>query len=132
MVLKTICPICDQEVEIDPGKILRATLHLAETGTVPLVGCPNCCRCLILPPEIPVEGGIVKVEEYLNQIPVDKSWLACLPLPVQLAQEPNGVIDYHGEKLYTPGDDTQGMRKYPYMAKYGVEPECMLAKMKKR
>ena len=59
------------------------------------------------------------------------SWLECIPLlEHQLVQEPNGVNDYQGEKVYRPGDGSDQLRKYPYMYKFGVDPECMWAKMK--
>lgn len=130
MALKTICPVCDQDIEIDPGKIVRSFLHLNETNGVLLVGCTNCCRSLKLPSNVPTNGA-ANVEEWAMQKSQSNSWLECIPLlEQQLVQEPNGVNDYQGEKVYTPGADTEHLRKYPYMLKYGVDPECMIAKMK--
>jgi hypothetical protein len=130
MALKTICPVCDQEIEIDPGKIVRSFLHLNETNGLLLVGCTNCCRAIKLPSNVPTNGA-ANVEEWAMQQSQSDSWLECIPLlEPQLVQEPNGVIDYHGEKVYRPGDGKDLLRKYPYMYKYGVDPECMYAKMK--
>lgn len=131
MPIKTICPVCDQDITLDPEKLRHAVVHLGETNGQLVIGCPNCCRVLVVP-DIPPGVTEVQVQEIINQIvqgdPND--WLNCLPLPVQLVQEPNGVIDYQGEKLYQPGDGSAGLRKYAYMAIYGVDPECMWAKMK--
>jgi hypothetical protein len=130
MSLKTICPVCDQDIEIDPGKIVRSFLHLNETNGVLLVGCTNCCRSLKLPSNVPTNGA-ANVEEWATKQAKSDSWLECIPLlEQQLVKEPNGVNDYQGEKVYTPGGDTEHLRKYPYMFKYGVDPECMWAKMK--
>ena len=130
MALKTICPVCDQEIEIAPGNIVRSYLHLNDTNGVLLVGCTNCCRSLKLPSNVPTNGA-ANVEEWAMQQSQSNSWLECIPLlEHQLVQEPNGVNDYQGEKVYRPGDGSDQLRKYPYMFKYGVDPECMWAKMK--
>jgi hypothetical protein len=127
--LQTICPVCDEDIEIVASQLVRSVLHLKETNNILMAGCPNCCRALQLPIEMPADG-IANVEEWAQQQVDDGDWISCVRmLEPELEQEPNGEIDYQGEKVYTPGDTTIHLRRYPYMYSYGVDPKCMWAKM---
>ena len=138
-MVKGICPVCDHEFEITKGMISIAMNHRHETGSVVLVADPwngdrdnpeGCCRALIIPSPDD-KNGTVSPEEYYVQLGGDSDdYLDCIPLlEDQIAKEPDGMIDYQGEKVYRPGDGSAPLRRWDYMFKFGIDPACMWYRM---
>lgn len=130
--IQTTCPICEQDVTITVREIELSLQHRGETGGKALVSCSKCCRVMVLPEQVSSEGGKMDLEEWLLQPEnVDGDWCPCVRLlDEEQEKEPAGDIDSHGKKLYRPGGAGDPLMKRPYMAKYGINPECMLAKMR--
>jgi hypothetical protein len=127
--LKSTCPVCDEDIIISERAIKLSVMHMGETAGNALVGCPNCCRVLILPG---VDGA--NLDQWISDYDKKQEsgdWLECLPfLDDMNAKEPNGFIEELGVKKYTPGDSTQAIPRRAYMVAYGIDPECALAKMR--
>jgi len=128
-IIETICPVCEEDITISEKEIKLANTHKNLSGFV-LVSCPLCCRVL------KVEGvpeNNAAVTEWIHAHEEDEDWLHCLKfLDDEVIHLPAGSIDYNGKIKYTAGAGDQGLMRREYMAKYGVEPECMLRKMRKK
>jgi hypothetical protein len=116
------CPVCEESITITERDMRLAIQHKAETGETPLVSCSNCCRCLVLP-DAPQDM------DALAEWKPDVSGETCVPfLDDEFIREPNGVVTHLGAKTYTSGGGTTGLTKRAYMYKYGINPECAIAK----
>jgi hypothetical protein len=124
--IETICPICEKDITIKARDIKLAVQHIKETNNKLLVGCPECCRVLLIPEKLP-EGGYL--DEWIATIAENDDWCGCVPLldPTQ-AKIPNGSYSDLGVTMYRPGSGGAPMRKRAYMLLYGIDPECHLAK----
>jgi hypothetical protein len=122
--LEVTCPVCENDIVITEKEMKLAVQHIAETGGVPLVSCTECCRVLSLP-EMPTNGDLLE-----NWVP-DVSGETCVPfLDDEFVREPNGVTIHLGAKVYTSGSGVTGLTKRAYMHRYGMNPECAIAKNK--
>ncbi|NPU87976.1 MULTISPECIES: hypothetical protein [Methanothrix] len=71
-----------------------------------IVVCPNC-------------GTVSEI----NETEVGEDWLACLPLPAEIAAVPAGKIHMvTGVILYVDGKGNK-LSRQDYMDKYGTDPE---------
>ena len=123
--LYTICPVCEQDIEIKAQDLKLAIRHKAETGNKVLVHCPECCRSLKMPDDMPKDD--LALNEWIGNVGDDFG--ECVPmLDDTQAKTPNGYIGDLGVKLYRPGSGGKPLAKYPYMFRYGINPECYLAK----
>jgi len=123
-MIKIFCPVCETESEIDELEI-RIACRFANDDNV-LISCKNCCRVL----RIDIDGNTFpqKMQEIID----NDDWLPCAPfLDPEVLKMPSGVIDYNGLKLYKSGSGDEGLTKRDYMTKCGIDPECMLKKMRK-
>ena len=116
--ISTSCPKCDEDIVIPSKEILKSIQRKAETGNIPLVSCPNCCRVLILPDAPKEEAAFAAWEPNVDN-------QTCVPLLDDTAiRTPNGVTSDLGVKKYTAGGGETGLSKREYMRKYGINPEC--------
>ena len=121
----TDCPVCEEEITITGREIKLASQHRAETGGRVLVSCPNCCRVLAMPDPIP--EGEAELEAWSTS--VDEC--CCVPLlNSDLVRMPAGSENNLGKKVYRPGGGGPTLMKRPYMARYGIDPERALEKMR--
>jgi hypothetical protein len=122
--ISTICPVCEADIVISARELKIASQHRAETGGRVLVSCPECCRVLALPDPIP--EGEAELEAWSTSV----EDCCCVPLlNDEDVRIPNGVMDNLGKKAYRPGGGGPALMKRAYMARYGINPEAMWAKM---
>lgn len=122
-MIKIFCPVCETESQIDELE-LRIARRFAKNDDV-LVSCKNCCR--VLKVDIDGEAFPHRVQEIIE----NEDWLPCVPfLDPEVLRMPSGMIDYHGLKLYKSGAGDEGLSRRDYMEKYGIDPECILKKMR--
>lgn len=120
--IKTICPVCEKDITIADRDITLAVSHKEDTGGNVLVTCSECCRALV----VPVEGDPA---EWIAEASQDDDWNGCVPmLDDTEIKKPSGSRGDLGVLEYIPGDGGPAMRKRPYMWKYGINPECHMAK----
>jgi hypothetical protein len=116
------CPKCEREITLTTKEIKRSIERKSETGNVPLVSCPECCRVLILP-EVPKDEAALETWEPN----VDNT--VCIPFLDDTAiRMPNGMVEDLGVRKYTAGSGETGLAKRAYMRKYGINPECAYTK----
>ena len=121
----TICPVCEEDIIISPRELKIASQHRAETGGRVLVSCPKCCRVLAMPDPMP--EGEAELEAWATSV----EECCCVPLlNDEDAREPAGCIDNLGKKVYRPGGGGPALMKRAYMARYGIDPERALEKMR--
>lgn len=122
--IETICPICEEDITISSRELKISSQHRKETGGKVLVSCPNCCRVLALPDPIPEEEA--ELEAWSTSV----EDCCCVPLlNDEDVRIPNGVMDNLGKKAYRPGGGGPALMKRAYMARYGINPETMWARM---
>lgn len=120
-----ICPVCEKDVAIQEREIKLAVRSTKKTGGKALVWCPECCRVLVLPPEVP--NGDVALEEWIVNVEDPD----CVPfLDSEVVKMPAGKVDQLGKVTYRPGDGGRLLTERDYMLTYGVNPRCMLLKMR--
>jgi hypothetical protein len=120
--LEVLCPVCENDISISAREMKLALSHKKETGGKPIVSCPECCRCLLLP-EMPENGA--DLEQWIT----DVSDAVCIPmLDDEYIREPTGYSSHLGVRVYTSGAGETGLPKRTYMFKYGINPECAIAK----
>ena len=118
--ISTNCPACENDIIISEKEMRLAIQHKA--GDKVLVTCPVCCRVLILP-DVPTNDAA------FDQWTPDVQGEVCIPFIIDTdLRTPNGAIDNLGVKLYTSGAGVTGLSKRAYMARYGINPECYMAK----
>jgi hypothetical protein len=127
--LKSICPVCDQDIVIPERSIVVAVMHKDTTEGKALVGCPNCCRILVLPSDIPTDGVALNAWIAKYDTEAETNWLQCAKLLDDMhAKLPNGFVEHIGVRYWTPGDDTQSISTSNYILRYGINPVCAWAK----
>ncbi|MCK9571282.1 hypothetical protein M0R72_20200 [Candidatus Pacearchaeota archaeon] len=118
----TICPVCESDISVTEREIKLAIQHKGDTGGKILVSCPECCRVLVMPSDMP-EGSD------LTQWITDVQDVVCVPiLNDDYIRIPTGQTILLGKKTYMSGGGDQALMKRPYMYRYGINPECALAK----
>lgn len=123
--IETICPVCEKDMEIKARDLKLAIRHKAETGGKVLVSCPHCCRALKMPNDVPTEEA--NVDAWIGS--VEDDWESCVPmLDDTQARTPLGSYSDLGVTVYRPGSGGKAVGKRTYMYKYGINPECYLAK----
>lgn len=124
---ESMCPVCEEDIVIAEKDIKRARMHADEVGGLILVGCPNCCRTLVL------SEDDLKDYETADEAETDaagnESWLPCLELEGVVAKMPTGFESHMGVKEYKPGGGGKPLTRFAYMMTYGVDPVCALKKM---
>lgn len=125
--ISTICPVCEKDIEIKTREIKLSMRHKKETGGKVLVSCPECCRALKLDDTVPTEESLI--DSWVGEVSKDEDWCGCLPMldPTQ-EKTPAGSYSDLGVTVYRPGGGGKALGKYPYMAKYGINPQCYMAK----
>lgn len=121
MKFESICPVCEEDIVIEERDIKRAEMHKGEAGGLILVGCPNCCRALVISEEV-----FRQFEAEPNE---DDTWLPCLELEGVVAKMPTGYESHMGVKEYKPGGGGDSKPRFAYMIAYGIDPACALKKM---
>jgi len=133
MSVKVICPNpgCDKDIELEPGKILRAKLRQKQTTGKPIIGCPLCCHIMVLPNVIPDDP--VMFEQFISELEKSNDWLGeCVPMiDPTMIRMPSGSQTIHGTTLYSSGTG-ELLDKYAYMVVYGIDPECAVYKSGKK
>ena len=120
--IETYCPKCDSDITITAKDLLRSIQRKEETGGIPLVSCPECCRVLIIPDAPKDEVTLAAWEPSVSD-------LICVAFLDDTAlRTPNGLVNDLGVKKYTAGSGETGLSRLAYMHKYGINPECYLAK----
>lgn len=122
-----LCPIMDHPTEITEDDFRAALRHRKETRGVPLGSCKTCHRVFILPDTMPNTGA--ELAAWIASAEADPDGCCpCIPL-LDRSQErsPAGSLEDAGYITYTPGDAGDALPKWPYMDKYGINPESYLA-----
>ncbi len=121
----TICPVCEHDMEITARDLKLAIRHKSETGNKILVHCPTCCRALRMPDDMPTKE--TEIDAWVGS--VEDDWESCVPmLDDTQARTPSGSYSDLGVTVYKPGSGGKAVGKRIYMYKYGINPECYLAK----
>jgi hypothetical protein len=121
--MKAICPVCDKDIEIGERDIKIAVQHKAETQGMNLVSCPECCRVLVLPNDLPVDGD--QLRQWISENEDSDDWLGDLcNLKGIVASKPTGFIEELGVREYRPGSGSKPLPKRKYMLAYGINPAC--------
>ena len=123
--IEIMCPVCEKDISLTEREIKLAVRAKTETGGMVLVSCPECCRALRIASEIPDD-----IAEWIAEAAEDPDTCCpCVPMldPVQ-EQIPNGSYADLGVTFYRPGGGGKPMKKRPYMATYGINPECHTSK----
>jgi hypothetical protein len=121
----TICPVCEADVVITAREIKLASQHRKETVDKVMVSCPECCRTLVLPDPIP--EGDAELEAWITSV----EDCCCVPmLNDENVRMPAGMENNLGKKIYRPGGGGPQLMKRAYMARYGIDPERALLKMR--
>jgi hypothetical protein len=119
---ETTCPVCENDISITEKEIKRAIMAKGETGGKVLISCPEDCRVLVMPADMP-EGA------ELSQWITDVQDVVCVPiLDDDYIRIPAGQVILLGKKTYKPGGGDQALGKRAYMYRYGINPECAIAK----
>lgn len=120
--IETICPVCEEDITIAEREIKLAIQHKGESGGKILVSCPECCRVLVMPEDMP-EGA--ELEQWIT----DVEDVVCVPiLNDDYIRIPTGQTILLGKKTYMSGGGDAPLMKRAYMARYGINPECAIAK----
>jgi hypothetical protein len=120
--IATICPVCEEDITISEREIRLAIQHKQDTGGNVLVSCPNCCRVLVMPVNMP-EGA--ELEQWITNV----EDVVCVPiLNDDYIRLPTGKTVLLGKTTYMSGGGDAALMKRPYMFRYGINPECALAK----
>lgn len=121
--IQLICPVCEEDIEIADREIKIAIQHKKDTGGNVLVSCPECCRVLVMPKDMPV--GNAELDQWVT----DVQDVVCVPiLNDDYIRIPTGQSDLLGKKTYMSGGGDTALMKRSYMFRYGVNPECALRK----
>ena len=121
--ITTVCFVCEEDITITERDIKLAIQHKKDTGGKVLVSCPNCCRVLVMPEDMPEEGA--DLAQWITNV----DDVMCVPmLEEDYIRIPAGKTTILGKTTYMPGGGSGGLMKRPYMFKYGINPECALAK----
>ena len=120
---ETTCPVCENDISITEKEIKLAIRAKPDTGGKILVSCPECCRVLVMPEGMP-EGAD------LAQWITDVQDVVCVPIldDDYIRLPSGGGIEILGKKTYKPGGGDQALGKRAYMYRYGINPECAVAK----
>ena len=118
----TTCPVCEEDITITDRDIKLSIQHKGDTGGKILVSCQNCCRVLVMPEDMPQGAD-------LDQWITDVGDVVCVPiLNDDYIRIPAGKTVLLGKTTYMPGGGSGALMKRPYMFRYGINPECALAK----
>jgi len=102
-------------MEISNRDIKLAVSHMM--GGKALVHCPDCCRVLVLPDDVP--EGAADLEEWVIVQEQSDDWCPCISLlNDEEAKLPGGVIENVGKKLYRPGEGSGLYSKREYMLRF--------------
>ena len=122
------CPVCEDMVQIPARDIRLAIQHKGQTDGKILISCPDCCRALELPNEIP-QSGAALTQWLGNLVDNPDDWCGCVPVI-----DPNIVITPAGGYAdlniwyYQPGGGGEALTKRKYMLTHGINPQCYQAK----
>jgi len=119
---ETTCTVCENDISITEREIKLAIQHKGDTGGKILVSCPECCRVLVMPADTPEGSDLV-------QWITDVQDVVCVPiLNDDYIRIPAGRETLLGKTSYKPGGGDRSLGKRAYMFRYGINPECALAK----
>jgi hypothetical protein len=119
---ETTCTVCEKDISITEREIKLAIQHKGETGGKILVSCPECCRVLVMPDDTPEGADLSQWITYVQDV-------VCVPiLDDDYIRIPAGKVVLLGKTSYKPGGGDQALGKRAYMYRYGINPECAVAK----
>lgn len=121
--LKTICPVCESDIEIYGPELNLASVQRAKTGGNVLVGCPACARVLVVP-DVPEKG----LNQWIATITENADWLGCVPLmDAEQAKIPSGMTGDLALRRYKAGEGGPLLDRREYMTKYGIDPKIHMS-----
>lgn len=128
MDIEIECPACYKDTIITEKMLKSGIKHSKGIGAI-LVWCADhCCRAIRVPDGIPTEGtDFSKWVEDESKNPEDM--MRCVPMiDGTQARTPTGSTGDLGVMKYQPGGGGKALDKWSYMATYGINPECHVAK----
>jgi len=117
--LKTLCPVCESDIEIPSRDIQLAVKQKEKTAGKTIIGCPACARVLV------IEDAPEKdISQWVEKVSADEDWLGCIPLmdPEQ-AKIPTGTVGDLAFLRYKPGGGGEPLPRREYMVRYGIDPK---------
>jgi hypothetical protein len=121
--LKTLCPVCESDIEIPSRDIQLAVKQKGKTQGKAVVGCPACARVLVVE-DVPEKD----VSQWIETVSESDDWLGCIPLmdPEQ-AKAPTGYIGDLAFRRYKAGQGGEPLPRREYMMAYGIDPVIHIA-----
>ncbi|MFA7164602.1 MAG: hypothetical protein WC124_01980 [Desulfoplanes sp.] len=121
------CPACERDTVITDKMIKSGIRHSKDLGRI-FVWCDQCCRVLVMPDGIPTEG--MALDQWItSEAENPDDCCGCVPLLDETPGiTPTGSTGDLGVMKYIPGNGGKAIGKWDYMAAYGINPECHMAK----
>lgn len=136
-MIKSICPECEEMVEIPEGEIILAINEAIRTRGPILVGCPKCSYGLQLPADlrdqevllpyfvtVGQEEGIAKICECVAATTIEATRF---PTGSKEIPRGSGVFFYQPAQGAAPSSAyPDGLKRRAYLRTFGIDPQIYL------